>query len=44
MPSGSWSLGGLLATALLDYLPPPNALLLLGAGSRFVVTRRVMAV
>ncbi|WP_394427269.1 alpha/beta fold hydrolase [Vreelandella stevensii] len=30
-----WSLGGLLATALLDYLPPPKALLLLGAGSRF---------
>ena len=30
-----WSLGGLLATALLDYLPPPKALLLLGAGNRF---------
>jgi len=30
-----WSLGGLLATALLDHLPPPQALLLLGAGSRF---------
>ena len=30
-----WSLGGLLATALLDYLPPPKALLLLGAGSHF---------
>ncbi|MCO7230363.1 alpha/beta fold hydrolase [Halomonas sp. CnH100-B] len=31
----SWSLGGLLATALLNHLPPPKALLLLGAGSRF---------
>ncbi|WP_340638746.1 alpha/beta fold hydrolase [Vreelandella lionensis] len=30
-----WSLGGLLATALRDHLPPPKALLLLGAGSRF---------
>lgn len=30
-----WSLGGLLAAALLDYLPSPRALLLLGAGSRF---------
>ncbi|KHJ50861.1 alpha/beta hydrolase [Vreelandella venusta] len=30
-----WSLGGLLATALLDHLPPPKALLLLGIGQRF---------
>jgi len=30
-----WSLGGLLATALLDHLPPPHALILLGIGQRF---------
>ncbi|MCL7940836.1 alpha/beta fold hydrolase [Halomonas sp. ATCH28] len=30
-----WSLGGLLATALLDYLPAPHALVLLGMGERF---------
>lgn len=31
-----WSLGGLLAAALLDHLPPPHALVLLGIGDRFV--------
>lgn len=30
-----WSLGGLLAAALLDHLPPPRGLILLGAGERF---------
>ncbi|WGI26007.1 alpha/beta fold hydrolase [Halomonas alkaliantarctica] len=30
-----WSLGGLLATALLDYLPAPKGLILLGAGATF---------
>jgi pimeloyl-[acyl-carrier protein] methyl ester esterase len=30
-----WSLGGLLATALLDYLPAPKGLILLGAGPTF---------
>ncbi|MEC4766297.1 alpha/beta fold hydrolase [Halomonas sp. CUBES01] len=30
-----WSLGGLLATALLDTLPAPRGLVLLGAGERF---------
>lgn len=30
-----WSLGGLLATALLAYLPPPRGLILLGAGDTF---------
>lgn len=30
-----WSLGGLLAAALLDYLPAPRALVLLGMGARF---------
>lgn len=30
-----WSLGGLLASALLDYLPAPKGLLLLGAGATF---------
>lgn len=30
-----WSLGGLLATALLDYLPAPRGLILIGAGERF---------
>ncbi|MBS9403969.1 alpha/beta fold hydrolase [Halomonas sp. TRM85114] len=32
-----WSLGGLLITALLDYLPAPRALVLLGMGSRLCV-------
>lgn len=32
-----WSLGGLLATALLSYLPPPRGLILLGAGDAFCV-------
>lgn len=30
-----WSLGGLLATALLDYLPAPKGLILLGTGDTF---------
>lgn len=30
-----WSLGGLLAAALLDHLPAPRALVLLGMGERF---------
>ena len=30
-----WSLGGLLATALLDRLPAPRGLILIGAGARF---------
>jgi len=30
-----WSLGGLLAAAMLDHLPPPHALVLLGMGARF---------
>ncbi|MDW7745070.1 alpha/beta fold hydrolase [Halomonas sp.] len=30
-----WSLGGLLAAALLDQLPAPRALVLLGTGERF---------
>lgn len=30
-----WSLGGLLATALLDHLPAPQGLILLGAGATF---------
>ncbi|MFQ3788258.1 alpha/beta fold hydrolase [Halomonas sp. A29] len=30
-----WSLGGLLAGALLAHLPPPRALVLMGTGSRF---------
>lgn len=30
-----WSLGGLLATALLDFLPAPKGLILLGAGPTF---------
>lgn len=30
-----WSLGGLLAAALLDHLPPPRGLVLLGMGARF---------
>jgi pimeloyl-[acyl-carrier protein] methyl ester esterase len=30
-----WSLGGLLATALLDHLPAPSALVLLSVGPRF---------
>ncbi|WP_280539023.1 alpha/beta fold hydrolase [Chromohalobacter sp. 11-W] len=39
MPSDAvwvgWSLGGLLAGALIDRLPPPRALVLLGIGERF---------
>ncbi|WP_069384011.1 alpha/beta fold hydrolase [Halomonas caseinilytica] len=31
-----WSLGGLLAGALLDHLPAPRALVLLGIGEHFV--------
>jgi len=31
-----WSLGGLLAGALLEHLPPPRALVLLGIGERFL--------
>jgi pimeloyl-[acyl-carrier protein] methyl ester esterase len=30
-----WSLGGLLAAALLDHLPAPRALVMLGMGPRF---------
>lgn len=30
-----WSLGGLLAAALLDHLPAPRGVVLLGIGSRF---------
>jgi pimeloyl-[acyl-carrier protein] methyl ester esterase len=30
-----WSLGGLLAAALLDWLPPPRGLVLIGAGATF---------
>ncbi|WP_035576643.1 alpha/beta fold hydrolase [Halomonas sp. TG39a] len=33
-----WSLGGLLATALLEELPPPRGLILLGAGNTFCTT------
>lgn len=36
-----WSLGGLLAGALLDHLPAPRALILLGIGDRFVNPRGV---
>ncbi len=32
-----WSLGGLLATALLDHLPTPCGLVLIGMGPRFCV-------
>ncbi|BBI59560.1 hypothetical protein HSBAA_08660 [Vreelandella sulfidaeris] len=38
-----WSLGGLLATALLDYLPAPKGLLLLGAGATFCTDDGVTA-
>ena len=38
-----WSLGGLLATALLAYLPPPRGLILLGAGDAFCVKDEVSA-
>lgn len=38
-----WSLGGLLATALLAYLPPPRGLILLGAGEAFCVKGEVSA-
>ncbi|PMR76908.1 alpha/beta fold hydrolase [Billgrantia endophytica] len=33
-----WSLGGLLASSLLAYLPPPRALVMLGMGPRFCAT------
>lgn len=33
-----WSLGGLLAAALLEELPPPLGLILLGAGNTFCAT------
>ncbi|MDQ7732420.1 alpha/beta fold hydrolase [Halomonas sp. SpR1] len=33
-----WSLGGLLAAALFEELPPPRGLILLGAGSTFCAT------
>ncbi|MDQ7728069.1 alpha/beta fold hydrolase [Halomonas sp. SpR8] len=33
-----WSLGGLLAAALLEELPPPRGLILLGAGNTFCAT------
>lgn len=39
----SWSLGGLLATALLAYLTPPRGLILLGAGEAFCVKDDVSA-
>ncbi|CDG51480.1 MULTISPECIES: alpha/beta fold hydrolase [Halomonadaceae] len=38
-----WSLGGLLATALLAYLPPPRGLILLGAGETFCVKGKASA-
>lgn len=38
-----WSLGGLLATALLDYLPAPRGLVLLGAGARFCMPGSALA-
>ncbi|MEH6641478.1 alpha/beta fold hydrolase [Vreelandella glaciei] len=38
-----WSLGGLLATALLAYLPPPRGLILLGAGDTFCAKDKVSA-
>ncbi|WP_129138768.1 alpha/beta fold hydrolase [Modicisalibacter coralii] len=34
-----WSLGGLLAGALLDHLPPPRRLILLGTTGRFTDAR-----
>ncbi|RUR34551.1 alpha/beta fold hydrolase [Vreelandella nanhaiensis] len=47
LPSDSvwvgWSLGGLLATALLDYFPAPRGLVLLGAGTRFCVPGSALA-
>ncbi|EWG97765.1 alpha/beta fold hydrolase [Halomonas sp. BC04] len=33
-----WSLGGLLACALLAHLPPPRTLVMLGMGARFCAT------
>ncbi|GAB2729864.1 alpha/beta fold hydrolase [Halomonas garicola] len=30
-----WSLGGLLAVAMTDHLPPPQGIILLGAGAQF---------
>ncbi|WP_280561684.1 alpha/beta fold hydrolase [Chromohalobacter sp. 48-RD10] len=38
-----WSLGGLLAGALIDRLPPPHALVLLGIGERFTHPQGVSA-
>lgn len=38
-----WSLGGLLATALLDHLPAPRGLVLLGAGARFCAPGSTLA-
>lgn len=42
-----WSLGGLLATALLDHLPPPRGLVAIGMGPRFCmeggISRRALA-
>ncbi|WP_372614614.1 alpha/beta fold hydrolase [Halomonas sp.] len=42
-----WSLGGLLATALLDHLPHPRALVTIGMGPRFCteggISRRELA-
>ncbi|MGQ7260980.1 alpha/beta fold hydrolase [Vreelandella sp. V005] len=38
-----WSMGGLLATALLAYLPPPRGLILLGAGDAFCSKDEVSA-
>lgn len=36
-----WSLGGLLACALLAHLPPPRTLVMLGIGARFCGTESV---
>ena len=38
-----WSLGGLLATALLAHLPPPRGLILLGASDAFCVKGQTSA-
>ncbi|WP_192036775.1 alpha/beta fold hydrolase [Halomonas sp. YLGW01] len=35
-----WSLGGLLATSLLEHLPPPRALLSLGMHARFTTSQQ----
>ncbi|WP_386082195.1 alpha/beta fold hydrolase [Vreelandella sp. F11] len=39
-----WSLGGLLAAALLEELPPPRGVILLGAGNTFCATDGVTSV